>query len=38
MFAPMEAEIVGGIKIKDAIFIGDEFAAQVSIRIIHLII
>ncbi len=26
----MEPEIVGAIKIKDGIFIGDEFAAQVE--------
>ena len=33
MFIPMEGEIVGGIKIKDGLFIGDEFAAQVFIYI-----
>ena len=27
----MESEIVGAIKIKDGLFIGDEFAAQVNI-------
>ncbi len=27
---PMEEDIIGAIKIKDALFIGDEFAAQVS--------
>ena len=27
---PMEEDMIGAIKIKDGLFIGDEFAAQVS--------
>ena len=30
----MEDDMIGAIKIKDALFIGDEFAAQVSKKII----
>jgi hypothetical protein len=32
---PMEDDIIGAIKIKDGLFIGDEFAAQV--RKIHIL-
>lgn len=28
---PIEEDMIGAIKIKDALFIGDEFAAQVNI-------
>ena len=28
---PLEEDMIGAIKIKDGLFIGDEFAAQVSI-------
>ena len=27
----MEAEALGGVKIKDGLFVGDEYAAQVSV-------
>ena len=30
---PIEEDMIGAIKIKDGLFIGDEFAAQVSKRI-----
>jgi len=31
----METEVVGAIKIKDGLFIGDEFAAQAFFRFLH---
>jgi hypothetical protein len=31
----MEYEIVGAIKIKDGLFLGDEFAAQVPLHLSH---
>jgi len=31
MQAPMDLDIVGAIKIKDGLFIGDEFSAQVPL-------
>lgn len=32
---PMEEDMIGAIKIKDGLFIGDEFAAQVSLIIYY---
>ena len=34
----MEEDMIGAIKIKDALFIGDEFAAQVSYSSLRLVI
>lgn len=33
MMQPMEVDVVGPIKIKDGLFIGDEYAAQVIVFI-----
>ena len=33
---PIEDDMIGAIKIKDALFIGDEFAAQVSNLLIRI--
>jgi hypothetical protein len=34
----MEEDMIGAIKIKDGLFIGDEFAAQVSILLIYILL